>query len=105
MVRSDLAAAGVMFTIDTESGFPNAILINSIYGLGENIVQGKVNPDEFYVFKPTKAIISRSIGKKRLKMILIFLIPLCIAATLFGLYILCFYLLLQILVISPIYCT
>ncbi len=69
MVRSDLASSGVMFTIDTESGFQNVVLINSIYGLGENIVQGKVNPDEFYVFKPTKAIISRTIGRKRLKMI------------------------------------
>lgn len=69
MVRSDLAASGVMFSIDTESGFENAVLINSIYGLGENIVQGKVNPDEFYVFKPTGAIISRAIGKKALRMI------------------------------------
>ena len=69
MVRSDLASAGVMFTIDTESGFSNVVLINSIYGLGENIVQGKVNPDEFYVFKPTKSIISRLIGKKSLRMI------------------------------------
>jgi pyruvate,water dikinase len=69
MVRSDLASSGVMFTIDTESGFQNAVLINSIYGLGENIVQGKVNPDEFYVFKPTGAIISKSIGKKRLRMV------------------------------------
>jgi len=54
-----------MFTIDTESGFTDVVLINSIYGLGENIVQGKVNPDEFYVFKPTRAILSRSIGKKK----------------------------------------
>jgi len=69
MVRSDLAASGVMFSIDTESGFENVVLINSIYGLGENIVQGKVNPDEFYVFKPTGAIISKSLGKKRLRMI------------------------------------
>ncbi len=69
MVRSDLAASGVIFTIDTESGFTNAVLINSIYGLGENIVQGKVNPDEFYVFKPTRAIISRKIEHKHLKMI------------------------------------
>jgi len=69
MVRSDLAESGVMFTIDTESGFKNAVLINSIYGLGENIVQGKVNPDEFYYFKPTKAIISKKIGPKHLKMI------------------------------------
>jgi len=69
MVRSDLAASGVMFTIDTETGFQNAILINSIYGLGENIVQGKVNPDEFFVFKTTKKIISRSIGQKKIKMV------------------------------------
>ncbi len=69
MVRSDLASSGVMFTIDTESGFKNAVLINSIYGLGENIVQGKVSPDEFYYFKPTKAIISKRIGPKHLKMI------------------------------------
>jgi pyruvate,water dikinase len=69
MIRSDLASSGVIFTIDTESGFTNAVLITSIYGLGENIVQGKVNPDEFYVFKPTKKIISRSIGKKALRMI------------------------------------
>lgn len=69
MVRSDLASSGVMFSIDTESGFKNAVLIHSIYGLGENIVQGKVNPDEFYVFKPTKNIIFRSIGKKNIKMV------------------------------------
>ena len=69
MARSDLASSGVMFTIDTESGFRNVVLINSIFGLGENIVQGQVNPDEFYVFKPTGAIISRAIGKKRLRMI------------------------------------
>jgi pyruvate,water dikinase len=69
MIRSDLAASGVMFTIDTESGFANAVLINSIYGLGENIVQGKVNPDEFFVFKPTKKIIYRSLGQKKIKMI------------------------------------
>jgi len=69
MVRADKGSSGVMFTIDTESGFENALLINSIYGLGENIVQGKVNPDEFYVFKPTRAILSHSIGKKKIKMI------------------------------------
>ncbi len=69
MIRSDKAASGVMFTIDTESGFQNAVLINSIYGLGENIVQGKVNPDEFYVFKPTKAILSKAIGHKKIKMV------------------------------------
>jgi len=69
MARSDLAASGVMFSIDTESGFRNAVLINSIYGLGENIVQGHVNPDEFYVFKPTRAIISKKLGMKRLRMV------------------------------------
>lgn len=69
MVRSDIGASGVMFTIDTESGFKNAVLINSIYGLGENMVQGRVNPDEFYVFKPTMAIVYKSIGKKALRMI------------------------------------
>ncbi len=74
MVRSDKAASGVMFTIDTESGFANTVLINSSYGLGENIVQGKVTPDEYYVFKPTlaqghKAIISRKLGRKNIKMI------------------------------------
>lgn len=69
MVRADLGASGIIFTIDTESGFNNVVLINSIYGLGENIVQGKVNPDEFYVFKPTGAIISRSLGHKAMKLI------------------------------------
>jgi len=69
MARSDMGSSGVMFTIDTESGFSNVVLINSIYGLGENIVQGKVNPDEFFIFKPTKKIISRSIGQKKIKMI------------------------------------
>ena len=69
MARSDKAASGVMFSIDTESGFENAVLINSIYGLGENIVQGKVNPDEFFVFKPTGAIISKKLGKKGLRMV------------------------------------
>ncbi len=69
MIRSDLAASGVTFTVDTESGFANTVLINSIFGLGENIVQGKVNPDEFYVFKPTKTIISHSISSKKIKMI------------------------------------
>lgn len=69
MVRSDLAASGVIFTIDTESGFNNVVLVSSIYGLGENIVQGKVDPDEFYVFKPTKTIISHSISRKNIKMV------------------------------------
>ena len=53
MVRSDLAVSGVMFSIDTETGFPDVVLINAAYGLGETVVQGSVNPDEFYVFKPT----------------------------------------------------
>jgi len=53
MVRSDKGASGVMFTLDTESGFDQVVLINASYGLGELIVQGSVNPDEFYVFKPT----------------------------------------------------
>ncbi len=69
MVRSDLGSSGVIFTIDTESGFRNAVLINSIFGLGENIVQGRVTPDEFYVFKPTKAIISRNLSRKDIKMV------------------------------------
>ena len=53
MVRSDLGAAGVLFTLDTESGFPDVVLINSAYGLGESVVKGRVDPDEFLVFKPT----------------------------------------------------
>jgi pyruvate, water dikinase len=74
MVRSDLASSGVMFTIDTESGFKDAIFITGAYGLGENVVQGAVNPDEFYVFKQTfrqgyRPIISKQIGEKAIKMI------------------------------------
>lgn len=73
MVRSDKGSSGVMFTIDTENGSENLILINSIWGLGENIVGGRVNPDEFYVFKPTLkegkvAILKRQIGSKALTM-------------------------------------
>ncbi|MFA5520315.1 MAG: phosphoenolpyruvate synthase [Castellaniella sp.] len=73
MVRSDLGSAGVMFTLDTESGFRDVVFITSSYGLGETVVQGSVNPDEFYVFKPTLAsghdpIISRRIGSKLIKM-------------------------------------
>ncbi len=73
MVRSDVGAAGVMFTLDTESGFKDAVFITSSYGLGETVVQGAVNPDEFYVFKTTLAqgkypIIRRSIGSKLIKM-------------------------------------
>ncbi|HHH19306.1 MAG TPA: phosphoenolpyruvate synthase [Campylobacterales bacterium] len=74
MVRSDKASSGVMFTIDTESGFDKTVLITSAWGLGENVVGGMVNPDEFYVFKPTlqtgKApIIKRTLGTKDIKMI------------------------------------
>jgi pyruvate,water dikinase len=74
MVRSDMACSGVMFSIDTESGFKDVVLINGAFGLGENIVQGAVNPDEFYVFKPTlkqgfKPIISKKIGSKEIKMV------------------------------------
>jgi pyruvate,water dikinase len=74
MVRSDLGAAGVMFTLDTESGFRDVVSITSIYGLGENIVQGAVNPDEFLVHKPTlqagfRSIIKRQLGSKSLRMV------------------------------------
>ncbi|MBI3771412.1 MAG: phosphoenolpyruvate synthase [Gammaproteobacteria bacterium] len=74
MVRSDIATSGVMFSIDTESGFRDAVFITAAYGLGENIVQGAVNPDEFYVFKPTlstghRPIIKRQLGSKAIKMI------------------------------------
>jgi len=72
MVRSDLGSSGVMFTIDTESGFKNVVLINSIFGIGEMIVKGKIVPDEFYVFKPTfekgyKSIIVKDLGRKTKK--------------------------------------
>ncbi|MBI5881312.1 phosphoenolpyruvate synthase [archaeon] len=74
MVRSDMACSGVMFSIDTESGFKDVVFITSAYGLGENVVQGAVNPDEFYVFKPTlkagfKPIINKEVGEKAIKMI------------------------------------
>ena len=74
MVRSDLAASGVIFTLDTESGFRDVVLINAAYGLGENIVQGSVNPDEYYVFKPTlkqgfKPILQKTLGSKEFKLI------------------------------------
>ncbi len=74
MVRSDLACSGVMFSIDTETGFPDVVLINAAYGLGENVVQGSVNPDEFYVFKPTlkqghRPILRRVLGSKEFKLI------------------------------------
>ena len=74
MVRSDIASSGVMFTIDTESGFEDVVFITSSYGLGEMVVQGAVNPDEFYVHKPTldngkPAIVRRNLGSKLTKMI------------------------------------
>ena len=74
MVRSDLASSGVMFSIDTETGFQNAALITAAYGLGENIVQGAVNPDEYLVFKPTlkqgyKPILQKRLGTKEIKMV------------------------------------
>jgi pyruvate,water dikinase len=74
MVRSDLAASGVMFSIDTETGFRDAVLINASYGLGENVVQGSVNPDEYYVFKPTltkgfRPILQKIVGTKEFKLI------------------------------------
>jgi pyruvate,water dikinase len=74
MVRSDLGAAGVMFTIDTESGFEDVVFITSSYGLGETVVQGAVNPDEFYVHKPMlkaskRAVIRRNLGSKLIQMV------------------------------------
>lgn len=74
MVRSDLASSGVMFSLDTESGFRDVVLINGAWGLGENVVQGAVTPDEFYVFKPTlkqnkRPILSKKLGSKSIKMI------------------------------------
>ncbi|GGA13688.1 phosphoenolpyruvate synthase [Okeania sp. KiyG1] len=74
MVRSDLATSGVMFSIDTETGFKNAALITAAYGLGENVVQGAVNPDEYLVFKPTlregfRTILNKRLGTKALKMV------------------------------------
>lgn len=74
MIRSDMAVSGVMFTIDTESGFDQVVFINSSYGLGEMVVQGAVNPDEFYVHKPSlraghSAVVRRNLGSKAIKMI------------------------------------
>ncbi|MEQ8963631.1 MAG: phosphoenolpyruvate synthase, partial [Coleofasciculus sp. C2-GNP5-27] len=74
MVRSDLASSGVMFSIDTETGFKNAALVTAAYGLGENVVQGAVNPDEYFVFKPTlkdgyRPILEKRLGSKEIKMI------------------------------------
>lgn len=74
MVRSDLAASGIMFSLDTDSGFRDVVLISASYGLGENIVQGNVDPDDFYVFKPTLArgfrqVLRRELGGKELKLV------------------------------------
>ena len=74
MVRSDLASSGVIFTLDTDTGFRDVVLITGSYGLGEMVVQGAVNPDEFYVFKPTfrkgyRAIVRKNLGEKRVKLI------------------------------------
>ncbi len=76
MVRSDLSASGVMFSLDTESGFRDVVFITGAYGLGENIVQGAVDPDEFYVHKPTfsagyRAVLRRSLGDKAIKMVFV----------------------------------
>ena len=72
MVRSDLGSSGIMFTLDTETGFSNVVLINAIYGIGELIVKGRITPDEFYVFKPTlkqgyKSIFAKNLGRKTIK--------------------------------------
>lgn len=74
MVRSDKASAGVMFSIDTETGFQNSVLINANYGLGESVVQGQVNPDQYYIFKPAlrknfRPIIGKKLGTKKIKVI------------------------------------
>ena len=74
MVRSDVGSSGVLFTLDTESGFRNVVFVTASYGLGENVVQGAVNPDEFYVYKPTlragkPAILRRSMGAKQIRMV------------------------------------
>ena len=74
MARSDLAASGVIFTIDTETGFENVVFLTGAYGLGENVVQGAVDPDEFYIFKPTyrqgkRGVLKRTLGAKKIKMI------------------------------------
>ena len=74
MVRSDIGSSGVLFTLDTESGFRDAVFITASYGLGENVVQGAVNPDEFYVYKPTlrqgkHAILRRTLGSKQIRMV------------------------------------
>ena len=74
MVRSDIASSGVIFSLDTESGFPDVVFITGAYGLGENVVQGAVDPDEFYVFKPTfetghRSVLRRVLGSKKIRMV------------------------------------
>jgi pyruvate,water dikinase len=74
MLRADLGASGIMFSIDTETGFRDAVLINPSYGLGENVVQGAVNPDEYYVFKPTlkqgfRPILQKVLGSKEFRLV------------------------------------
>ena len=74
MVRADLGASGVIFTLDTESGFRDVVFVTGSYGLGENIVQGKIDPDEFYVHKPTfaqghRAVLSRTLGRKQMRLV------------------------------------
>jgi len=69
MGRSDIGAAGVMFTIDPDSGFENVVVIDGSYGLGEYVVQGKVIPDEFVIFKPTMKLLEKELGKKRIKLV------------------------------------
>src|SRR5690625_4336189 len=74
MVRSDTGASGVLFTLDTESGFRDVVFVTASYGLGEMVVQGAVNPDEFYVYKPTlragkQAMLRRSLGSKQIRMV------------------------------------
>lgn len=74
MIRSDVGSSGVLFTLDTESGFRNVVFVTSSFGLGENVVQGAVNPDEFYVYKPTlqmgkPAILRRTMGSKQIRMV------------------------------------
>src|SRR4029078_5799136 len=74
MVRSDVGSSGVLFTLDTESGFRDVVFITARYGLGENVVQGGVTPDDFYVYKPTllagkSAILRRTLGSKAIRMV------------------------------------
>ena len=69
MVRSDIASSGIMFTLDTDTGFDKVVLINSVWGIGELIVKGRITPDKFFIFKPTSAIINKEMGRKNRKMI------------------------------------